>query len=83
VTIVKQLCLHDFDLFKSIHPIEYLNAIWKAKKSDDEDAEDNTPNLDFFISRFDKVIINTINTFFPTLYLILIYIIQIEYIEYI
>jgi len=54
VTMAKQLCLHDFDLFKSIHPIEYLNAIWKAKKSDDEDDEDNTPNLDFFISRFDK-----------------------------
>ncbi|ORX83849.1 ras GEF [Anaeromyces robustus] len=54
-TIAKQLCLHDFELFKNIHPIEYLNAIWKAKKSDDEENdEDNTPNLDFFISRFDK-----------------------------
>jgi len=53
--IAQHLCLHDFELFKNIHPIEYLNAIWKAKKTDDEDFnEENTPNLDFFIQRFDK-----------------------------
>jgi len=66
VTIAKQLCYHDFELFKNIQPIEYLNAIWKAKKTkevdennidfliDEDPDENNTPNLDFFISRFDK-----------------------------
>ncbi|KAJ3120594.1 hypothetical protein HK098_004463 [Nowakowskiella sp. JEL0407] len=46
--LAKQLCLHDFQLFKYIHPIEVLNQIWKKK--DEEDS----PSLDFFIQRFDK-----------------------------
>ncbi|ORY16197.1 ras GEF [Neocallimastix californiae] len=55
VTIVQHLCLFDFNLFKEIHPIEYLNVIWKTKKNDSEDDnEDNTPNLDKFVSRFNK-----------------------------
>jgi len=54
-TITKHLCLHDFELFKNIHPIEYLNLIWKTKKYDcGDEEEDNTPNLDYFITRFDK-----------------------------
>ncbi|KAJ3215928.1 hypothetical protein HDU67_010159 [Dinochytrium kinnereticum] len=43
----QQLCLHDFKLFKNIHPIEFLHQIWKKD-------EDGTPILDFFIERFDK-----------------------------
>lgn len=42
----QQLCLYDFKLMKNIHPIEYLNQIWGNK----EDEE--SPCLDFFISRF-------------------------------
>ncbi|KAI9202179.1 ras guanine nucleotide exchange factor domain-containing protein [Polychytrium aggregatum] len=44
----KQMCIHNFKLFKNIHPIEFLSQIWK--KPEDE----STPCLDFFVSRFDK-----------------------------
>ncbi|KAJ3112358.1 hypothetical protein HDU96_004664 [Phlyctochytrium bullatum] len=43
----QQLCLHNFKLFRNIHPIEFLHQIWKK----DDEA---TPFLDFFIERFDK-----------------------------
>jgi hypothetical protein len=43
----QQLCVHNFKLFKNIHPIEFLQQIWKR-----EDEE--TPSLNFFIERFDK-----------------------------
>ncbi|KAI8836368.1 ras guanine nucleotide exchange factor domain-containing protein [Chytridium lagenaria] len=43
----QQLCLHDFKLFRNIHPIEFLHQIWKKD-------DDGAPILDFFIERFDK-----------------------------
>ncbi|KAL7749253.1 hypothetical protein RI367_005405 [Sorochytrium milnesiophthora] len=49
--IAEQLCYYDFKLFMQIHPIEYLNQIWRAKNEEDS----STPNLDFFITRFDLV----------------------------
>lgn len=49
-TIATQLCLYNFALFKSIHPIEFLNKVWGkagiAKMS-------SSPNLDFFSTRFE------------------------------
>ena len=47
--IGQQMCIYDFKLFQAIHPIEFLNQIWKR-----EGEEDASPTLDFFISRFDK-----------------------------
>ncbi|KAJ3221580.1 hypothetical protein HK099_003367 [Clydaea vesicula] len=47
--ISQQLCLLNYNLFKNIHAIEFLNQIW-TKKGD----ESICPSLDFFISRFDK-----------------------------
>jgi len=44
--VAKQLCLYDFKLMKNIHPIEYLDQIWGCKENED------TPCLNFFISRF-------------------------------
>lgn len=49
-TMADQICLHDFELFKDVHPIEYLNQIWRKK----DDTEFPTPNLDYFSTRFDK-----------------------------
>jgi hypothetical protein len=46
--ISQQLCLHNFNLFKNVHPVEVLNQIWT--KNDDSIS----PSLDFFIIRFDK-----------------------------
>ncbi|KAI8808455.1 ras guanine nucleotide exchange factor domain-containing protein [Cladochytrium replicatum] len=46
--LAQQLCLHDFRLFKYIHPIEVLNQIWK------KEADGGSPSLEFFIERFDK-----------------------------
>ena len=48
--LAKQMCLHDFELFTNIHPIEFLVHIWK-KKNDENRV---TPNLDFFNLRFDR-----------------------------
>ncbi|KAJ3408579.1 hypothetical protein HDV05_004940 [Chytridiales sp. JEL 0842] len=45
--IAQQLCVHNFKIFRNIHPIEFLQQIWKR-----EDEE--TPSLNFFIERFDK-----------------------------
>jgi len=47
--VAKQLCLYDFKLMKNIHPIEYLDQIWGCKDNED------TPCLNFFISRFNLV----------------------------
>jgi len=47
--LAQQICLHNFGLFRNIHPIEFLNVIWKKPGDDDV-----TPSLNFFIARFDK-----------------------------
>ena len=49
--IAEQLCLVDSQLYQSIHPIEFLNYIWRKKGEEDEYP---TPMLDRFISRFDN-----------------------------
>eukprot|EP00158_Paraphelidium_tribonemae_P009026 Partr_v1_DN28751_c1_g1_i4_m63180 putative Son of sevenless homolog len=49
--LAQQICVHNFELFRNIHPIEFLNQIWRKK---DFTAEWSTPNLDFFSSRFDR-----------------------------
>ena len=48
--LAEQMCLHNFNLFKDIHPIEYLNQIWTVKAKDEDIT---TPSLDYFIHRFD------------------------------
>lgn len=45
--LAQQLCLHDFKLFQNIQAIEYLNQIWRKP------GDENSPGLDYFISRFD------------------------------
>ncbi|KAH6586466.1 hypothetical protein BASA50_000421 [Batrachochytrium salamandrivorans] len=47
VDIAQQLCIHNHGIFKSIHPIEFLNEIWSG------DA-DSSPSFKFFVERFDK-----------------------------
>ena len=47
--VAQQLCLCDSACFRNIHPIEFLYQIWGKKNV--EHAE--TPNLDFFSSRFE------------------------------
>ncbi|KAJ3291910.1 hypothetical protein HK104_005714 [Borealophlyctis nickersoniae] len=42
----QQLAIHNFKLFRNIHPIELLNKIWQK---DDE----GSPSLNHFIQRFD------------------------------
>jgi len=46
-----QICIHNFNLFKNIHPIEFLNQIWGPPEKFDETS---SPSLDFFIQRFDN-----------------------------
>jgi hypothetical protein len=46
--VAEQLCLLNSDLFRNIHPIEFLNEIWK--KSEDE----TSPSFQFFADRFNK-----------------------------
>ncbi|KAI9101115.1 ras guanine nucleotide exchange factor domain-containing protein [Phlyctochytrium arcticum] len=43
----QQLCIHNFKLFHNIHPIEYLNQIWKK-------SSESSPSMIYFIERFDK-----------------------------
>ncbi|KAJ3012441.1 UNVERIFIED_CONTAM: Rap guanine nucleotide exchange factor 2 [Siphonaria sp. JEL0065] len=43
----QQICIHNFKLFKNIHPIEFLHQIWGSDR-------EMTPYLNFFIDRFDK-----------------------------
>jgi hypothetical protein len=49
ISIAEQLCVYNFNIFRNINPIEYLNIIWR-KKNDEFAA---TPNLDFFSARFE------------------------------
>ncbi|KAJ3284418.1 hypothetical protein HDU79_008232 [Rhizoclosmatium sp. JEL0117] len=42
-----QICIHNFKLFRNIHPIEFLHQIWGSDR-------EMTPYLNFFIDRFDK-----------------------------
>ena len=46
--IAEQLCILNSDLFRNIHPIEFLNEIWK--KAGDEPS----PSFQFFVERFNK-----------------------------
>lgn len=46
--IAQQLCLHNSEIFRNIHSIEFLGEIWKGK--DDE----SSPSFKFFVERFDK-----------------------------
>jgi hypothetical protein len=46
--IAQQLCMHNSEIFRNIHPIEFLNEIWK--KTGDE----SSPSFKFFVDRFDK-----------------------------
>ncbi|KAI8906627.1 ras guanine nucleotide exchange factor domain-containing protein [Powellomyces hirtus] len=43
----QQLCIHNFKLFRNIHPIEYLNQIWQS-------SAESSPSMRYFIERFDK-----------------------------
>lgn len=45
--IAQQLCFHNYEIFKKIHPIEFLNEIWKKDN-------DSSPSFKFFCERFDK-----------------------------
>ncbi|KAI8923351.1 ras guanine nucleotide exchange factor domain-containing protein [Entophlyctis helioformis] len=47
VDIAQQLCIYNQGLFKSIHPIEFLNEIWIKDN-------DSSPSFKFFVNRFDK-----------------------------
>lgn len=49
--LAQQLCIHDFQLFRNIPAIEYLNQIWR--RPNDEELL-TCPSLDYFIARFDK-----------------------------
>lgn len=49
--LAQQMYLHNFELYKNIHPIEFLNQIWRKK----DDINMATPNLDYFSARFDIV----------------------------
>lgn len=48
-SIAQQLCIYNFEIFRNINPIEYLNVIWR-KKNDEFAA---SLNLDFFSARFE------------------------------
>ncbi|KAI8913368.1 ras guanine nucleotide exchange factor domain-containing protein [Gorgonomyces haynaldii] len=45
--ICQNLCIHNYDIFKTIHPIEFLNEIWKK----DNEA---SPSFRYFVDRFDR-----------------------------
>ncbi len=45
--IAEQMCIHNSEIFRNIHPIEFLNEIWK--KPDDE----STSSFKLFVERFD------------------------------
>jgi hypothetical protein len=46
--IAQQLCIHNSEIFRNIHPIEFLNEIWKKP------GDDSSPSFKFFVERFDK-----------------------------
>nr|KAJ3423055.1 hypothetical protein HK105_003686 [Polyrhizophydium stewartii] len=45
--VAQQLCIHNYGIFKNIHPIEFLNEIWNKDN-------DSSPSFKFFVERFDK-----------------------------
>lgn len=45
--LATQLCLYDYQIARSIHPIEYLNRLWKKGDSS------LSPLMNYFIDRFD------------------------------
>lgn len=59
VELAQQMCIHNYEWFRHIHPIEFLNQIWRKKDELDLWA---TPNLDFFSARFDRVCFYSILT---------------------
>lgn len=46
--IGQQLCIHNSELFRNIHSIEFLNEIWKKP------GDESSPSFKFFVERFDK-----------------------------
>lgn len=48
--MAEQLCIFNSDIFKKIHPIEFLNEIWK-KPGQKSTA---TPTFTYFVERFDQ-----------------------------
>lgn len=50
LAIAKALTVHEFDLFKQIHPNEFLNQNWQK-----DDKQKLSPNITRFISRFNEV----------------------------
>jgi hypothetical protein len=46
--IAQQLCIHNSEIFRNIHSIEFLQEIWKKKD------DDSSPSFKFFVERFDK-----------------------------
>lgn len=47
--IAQQLSLHNSQIFRNIHPIEFLNEIWR-----NPDDDSSSPSFKFFVERFDK-----------------------------
>lgn len=45
-SIAQQLTLHNYTIFKNIHPIEFLHEIWKKNN-------DASPSFKHFVNRFD------------------------------
>eukprot|EP00842_Homolaphlyctis_polyrhiza_P004890 jgi/Hompol1/5401/HPOL_004387-RA len=45
--VAQQLCIHNYGIFRNIHPIEFLNEIWIKDN-------DSSPSFKFFVERFDK-----------------------------
>ncbi|KAI8892585.1 ras guanine nucleotide exchange factor domain-containing protein [Globomyces pollinis-pini] len=46
--IAQQLCILNCDIFRNIHPIEFLSEIWKKP------GDESSPSYKFFTERFDK-----------------------------
>ena len=46
--VAEQLSILNSDLFRNIHPIEFLNEIWKKA------GDDPSPSFQFFADRFNK-----------------------------
>jgi len=65
--IAEQMCLWNQQLFKNISSVEFLNQLW----GDPDMQEYHSPNLTFFIQRFEKV--NFILFYFILFYFILFY----------
>ena len=46
--VAEQLCILNSEIFRNIHPIEFLKEIWKKAE------EDPSPSFNFFVERFNK-----------------------------